>query len=98
MGPMFFSENKWVCEGGEINHVAGLPWRPWAEVRGGLGYQDQAYEGIVVALSGINAEVHGLVRGVLGTERSSMVSIAFLGTTILLPKRTVGSRSVRAIL
>jgi hypothetical protein len=49
-------------------------------------------------LFGINVEVHGLVRAVLGTGHSSMVSIAFLGTTILLPKRTVGIRPVRVIL
>jgi len=71
---------------------------PRAEVRGGLGYRGQAHQRVAVALWGIDVEVHGLVRGMLGTERSSMVSIAFLGTTLRLPKRTVGSRSVRAIL
>ena len=72
--------------------------RPGAEVSSGPGYRGQAYQGVVVALFGINVEVHGLVREVLRAGHSSMVSIAFLGTTILLPKRTVGSRSVRAIL
>jgi hypothetical protein len=69
-----------------------------AEVRGGLGHRGQAYQEVAVGLLGIDVEVHGLVREVLRAGRSSMVSIAFLGTTILLPKRTVGSRSVRAIL
>jgi hypothetical protein len=50
-----------------------------------------------VALFAIDIEVHGLIREVLGTERSGMVSIAFLGTTILFPKWMVGSRPVRAI-
>jgi hypothetical protein len=67
-------------------------------VPGGLGYQVQAHQEVAVALLGIDVEVHGLVRAALATERSSMTAIAFLGTTILLPKRTVGSRPVRAIL
>ena len=71
---------------------------PGTEVSGGLGYRGQAYQGVVVALFGIDVLVHGLVREVLRAGYSSMVSITFLGTTILLPNRTVGSWSVRAIL
>ena len=71
---------------------------PGTEVSGGLGYRGQAYQGVVVAFFRIDLEVHGLVREMLRAGYSSMVSIAFLGTTILLPKRTVGSRPVRAIL
>ena len=71
---------------------------PGAGVYGSPGCRDQAHQGVVVSLFGIGVEVHSLVRTMLETERLSMVSIAFLGTTILLPKQTVGSRPVWAIL
>ena len=39
---------------------------PGAEVSGGLCYQRQAHQEVVVAFLGIDVEVHGLVRPVLG--------------------------------
>jgi len=41
----FGKTNGRVCEGGEKNHLAGLPWRPRGEVREGFDYQGQTHPG-----------------------------------------------------